>query len=250
MSLKIIGAGFARTGTVSTKAAFEKLGFGPCYHMREILTPRRGHSEGHLQLWSEHARARHVGQPHRLDWGQLFARYASCIDLPTCLYYEELLEEFPDAKVVLTVRDAEGWFRSWKRLNDAFRFIRPFARFSPRVRRAMDITDLLVTGTVMGGAIEKASNIEVYERHNQAVRDRVPSERLLVFDVRDGWAPLCEFLGVEIPDEPFPHLNESKGSLSSRLFRYWVDTTPARIKAAWVVGAAASIVLGWTLTGS
>ena len=82
MALEIIGAGFGRTGTVSMKAALEILGFGPCYHMREILQRRPGYNDGHLELWSEHARARQAGQRRDMDWDRIFARYASCMDHP------------------------------------------------------------------------------------------------------------------------------------------------------------------------
>lgn len=243
MGLKIIGAGFGRTGTVSTQAALEKLGFGPCYHMREILTPRTGCSEGHLEMWSEHARARHAGQPHEMDWDRVFERYGACMDLPTCLYYEELMEHFPDAKVILNVRDSERWYRSWERINDGIRFMHLFARFSSRVRRALDITDLLVRDGHMGGVIEKETNIAVFERHNREVVERVPEDRLLVFDVRDGWEPLCAFLGVDVPDEPFPHLNETKGSMRKRLVEYWVETTSTKAKTGWVLGGAVAIAM-------
>lgn len=243
MTLRIIGAGFGRTGTVSTKAALEILGFGPCYHMREILQRRPGFNEGHLELWSEHARAKAAGHPAPIDWDQVFAHYDACMDHPTCLYYEELMERYPDAKVVLNVRDSERWFRSWQTLFDGLGFIRKLAWFVPRIRRALDIVDTLIKDGEMGGVIEAESNIAIFERHNQHVIDTVPADRLLVFDVKQGWEPLCEFLGVEVPDEPFPHLNESKGSMQARLLQYWIETTSPRAKAGLALGGATAAAL-------
>ncbi|MFK7896151.1 MAG: sulfotransferase family protein [Myxococcota bacterium] len=247
MPLKVIGAGFGRTGTVSTKAALEILGFGPCYHMREILSPRPGYNDNHLKLWSEHARARAKGEHHRMDWERIFARYSSTMDHPASIYYKELMETFPDAKVILNTRDSESWFKSWKTLFDGFGFLKYFAPVIPRVRRALDIVDLLIRDVEMGGAIEAESNIEIFERHNREVVESVPADQLLVFSVKEGWAPLCEFLGVEVPDVPFPHLNESKGSIHKRLVEFAIETTSPRTKVLFAVGSATALVLAFAM---
>lgn len=236
MPLEIIGAGFGRTGTVSTKAALEILGFGPCYHMREILQPRPGFNDGHLDAWSEHARGL-----REMDWDFIFENYPSCLDHPTCHAYEELMERFPDAKVLLNVRDPESWFRSFEDLMQGIGGMRKLGRFVPRIRKALDIVDRLVKQDVMGGVIERESNIAVFEQHNRDVIDKVPADRLLVFDVKQGWEPLCEFLDVAVPDMPFPHLNESKGSTGMRVFRYWLETNSTAMKASWAVGGAAIV---------
>lgn len=243
MGIEIIGAGFGRTGTVSMKAALEILGFGPCYHMREILKPRRGFNDGHLELWSEHAHALAEGRPSPIRWKNLLGRYAACMDHPTCLYYKELMEAFPDAKVILNVRDPERWFVSWQTLFEGIGFMRWVARFVPRVQRALDIVDVLIRDGQMKGRIERESNVAEYLRHNAEVMATVPKEKLLVFDVKQGWEPLCAFLGVPVPSQPFPHLNESKGSMQARLFQFWIETTSPRARAGWALGAA-SIVAG------
>lgn len=243
MALEIIGAGFGRTGTVSMKAALEILGFGPCYHMREILQRRPGFNDGHLELWSEHARARQAGQPHEMDWDLIFRRYASCMDHPTCLYYADLMRAYPEARVILNTRDPEKWFRSWQGLFEGVGFLRKVARFVPRIRRALDIVDVLIRDGEMGGSIDAESNIEILERHNREVIETVPADKLLVFDVREGWEPLCAFLGVEVPDEPFPHLNESKGSMQARLLQYWIETTSPGVKVGWAFGGATALAL-------
>ena len=247
MPLKIIGAGFGRTGTVSTKAALEILGFGPCYHMREILKSRPGYSDGHLKLWSEHARARAAGEDHRMDWEHIFAQYPATMDHPASIYYKELMETFPDAKVILNVRDSESWFKSWQTLFDGFDFFRYFAPIIPPVRRALDIVDVLIRDVEMNGNIERESNIEIFERHNREVIETVPADRLLVFSVKEGWGPLCKFLDVEVPDQPFPHLNESKGSIQKRLLEFAIETMSPRAKVLFAVGSATAIVLAFAI---
>jgi len=238
MALEIIGAGFGRTGTVSMKAALEILGFGPCYHMREILKSRPGYNDGHLALWSEHAHALAEGKPSPIQWDRLLARYAACMDHPTCLYYVELMAAFPEAKVILNVRESERWFVSWQTLFEGLGFMRVIARFVPDIRRAIDILDVLIRDGQMKGRIERESNIAEFERHNAEVIATVPAEKLLVFDVKQGWGPLCAFLCVPVPDQPFPHLNESKGSMQARLFQFWLETTSPRARAGWALGGA------------
>ena len=232
MALEIIGAGFGRTGTVSMKAALEILGFGPCYHMREIPKRRPGYNDGHLELWSEHARALQAGRPSPIEWKRLLARYAACMDHPTCPYYRELMAAFPDAKVILNVREPERWFVSWPTLFEGLGLMRAIGRFVPRIRRAIDVIDVRIRDGQMKGRIERESNIAEFLRHNAEVVATVPKEKLLVFDVKQGWGPLCEFLGVPVPNEPFPHLNESKGSMQARLFQFWLETTSPRARAA------------------
>ena len=101
MNLEVIGAGFGRTGTMSLKVALEELGFGPCYHMREVFE----HPE-HIELW----RAAMRGDP--VDWERVLGDYRATVDWPGCTFYGELLERNPDAKVILTVRDPQRWYES------------------------------------------------------------------------------------------------------------------------------------------
>ncbi|MGH8933214.1 MAG: sulfotransferase family protein [Egibacteraceae bacterium] len=98
--LEVIGAGFGRTGTLSLKTALERLGFGQCYHGIELMR----HPE-HLPLWE----AAVAGEP---DWAQLFAGYRACVDWPGVHFWRELVDAYPDAKVVLTVRDPRRWYAS------------------------------------------------------------------------------------------------------------------------------------------
>jgi hypothetical protein len=209
--MKIIGAGFGRTGTTSLKAALETLGFGPAYHLTEVFT----HPD-HARFWEAARRG------ERVDWAGFLAGYGVTVDWPACAFYAELMEAFPEAPVILTVREPEHWYRS------TFSTIYGIHRISsgpPPVRLALTLAGLFAPGvtgivrladeivwkdTFRGRFGEESYAIETFRRHNDEVRRRVPPGRLLVFDVREGWEPLCDFLGLEAPDEPFPHLNDTR----------------------------------------
>jgi hypothetical protein len=208
--MKVIGAGFGRTGTASLKAALEILGFGPCYHMFEVFA-----NPGHADFWEAAWR----GEP--ADWDGVLGSYEASVDWPACTFYEELMERHPDAKVLLSVRDPERWYEStrqtiykiskistgspFSRLGFALLSRLVFGRFKTGQGPMGD--EIIFRGTFDGRFEDKHHAIEVFDRHNEEVRRRVPKERLLVYEVKEGWGPLCEFLGVEEPDKPFPHLN-------------------------------------------
>ncbi len=192
MVLKVIGAGFGRTGTMSLKLALEHLGFGPCYHMTEVF--KNPAAPG---WWIDAA----DGHP---DWERIFEGYQSTVDWPNATFYAELAEAYPEAKVILTERDPEAWFRS----TQATIFSRPP---SPGSDKPFD--------RMMGKVIARLFDwdlhdhdkvIEVFNRHNAEVRRTIPADRLLVYDVAQGWKPLCGFLGVPIPAEPLPHVNTTE----------------------------------------
>jgi hypothetical protein len=197
MSIDVIGAGLGRTGTVSFKAAVEALGFAPCWHI-EDMTAR-------LETWERLAAGQDV------DWAQLFEGYRATSDFPACLYYRELEEAFPSAKVVLTVRDPQSWAHSVQALrafNLALRS-RPDMQ-TPVMQRWGRAVDALVWDRL--GDVTNVDHLAaLFEDHAAEVRRSVPEERLLVFDLRQGWDPLCAFLAVPVPDAPFPKLNERSG---------------------------------------
>jgi Sulfotransferase domain len=210
--VKVIGAGFGRTGTWSLKAALEVLGFGPCYHMTEVFA-----HPGHADFWSSAWR----GEP--VDWEGVLGGYEATVDWPACTFYEELMERHPEAKVLLSVRDPEPWYESTRstiyelsmllesspiaRLIFGLISLLVFGGFAGS--RSSIVNDMIWQGTFDGRFEDKAYAIEVFERHNEEVKRRVPSERLLVYEVTEGWVPLCEFLGVPEPEETFPHLNDA-----------------------------------------
>lgn len=192
MALQVIGAGLGRTATFTMKFALEHLGFGPCFHMAEVFADARRQ----VPLWLDVI----AGRP---DWDEVFRGFRSTTDYPACSYWRELADYYPQAKVVLTLRDADSWFES---VSETI--------FSDAMQGGLVGSPV---GDMMGGAIfdhfgggdirDREFMTGWFKARNQAVIDDLPPERLLVFHPRDGWAPLCDFLGVPVPAEKFPRVN-------------------------------------------
>lgn len=198
--LKLIGAGFGRTGTLSLKKALEELGFGPCYHMVELFE-----NEGANEQWEAISR----GLP--VDWNTIFAGYQATVDWPACAFYKELMRVYPDAKVLLSVRDPEKWYKSAASTIYATSSLHR----DPDSLHARMINAIIWQGTFEGRFEDKDYAIDVFLRHNEEVKRYVPPEKLLVYDVKQGWEPLCAFLDVEVPaGKPFPYLNDRESFLS------------------------------------
>ena len=195
MTLSVIGAGLGRTGTLSLKLALEQIGLGPCYHMKEVLE-----HPADVAVWQRAA----DGEP--VDWEGLFAGYRSAVDFPAAAFYADLAEAYPAAKVILTVRDASRWFESV----DAT-ILRPLREPLPPMLADWGrmVRAVILERVFEGDVDDRAHVIDCYERHNAAVRRAIPPERLLVYDVSQGWEPLCAFLGVPVPGEPFPRVNST-----------------------------------------
>jgi hypothetical protein len=196
MSLKVIGAGFGRTGTLSLKVALEQLGLGPCYHMVECL-PR---GPEHWQKWIDAA----SGKP---DWNSLFDGFESTVDFPSCSSYKALTAHHPDAKVILTVRDPERWFESTQ---DTI-FAPHWIKYLRNVEMGKFI-QLTVNDYLQDRMHDKAHLIQRFQEHIEEVRNTIPASRLLVFEVKEGWGPLCEFLELPEPDADFPFLNDEEAT--------------------------------------
>jgi hypothetical protein len=199
MALELIGAGFGRTGTLSLKAALERLGAGPCYHMIEVLTApdRAGH-------WIE---AMHTDAP---DWEAIFDGYRATVDWPAAAWWRELVERYPDAKVLLSLRDADRWHESvMNTIHPVMQRVLP--ERAPKILRDFHamVNELILERTFGGRLHDRAHATQVFEAHNRAVIDAVPPEKLLVYRPGDGWEPLCRFLGVPVPEADFPHLNDT-----------------------------------------
>jgi hypothetical protein len=190
MPLKVIGAGYPRTGTSSLKLALEQLGFGRCHHMREVFAEMPS-----AQLWVEAAE----GRP---DWERIFEGYQSCTDAPGCSFWRELADVYPDAKVLLSVRDPDEWFESTQVTVFSERNLN--GRLDPAMKEFF--TKVVITD--FGEHIhDRDFMVAQFERHTQEVIAAIPSPRLLVYDVREGWKPLCAWLGAPVPETPFPHTN-------------------------------------------
>lgn len=195
--LALIGAGFGRTGTTSLQKALELLGLGPCYHMRAAMI-----RPGHARFW---IRAR-TGPS--VDFSQFFRGYRATVDWPACEFYRELMAAFPDAKVLLNVRDPAAWYESTRETLFAVQHALPWW-FPPSILRMQDVVIWL--GRFNGQFLDRESAIAAFNAHIDEVRRVVPPERLLEYRVEQGWGPLCDFLGLPEPNGiPFPRINDRK----------------------------------------
>ncbi len=191
MELRVVGAGVGRTGTHSLKIALEQLSGSPCHHMVEILG-----DPSQIPAWTDAIDGRPV------DWHAMLAPYGSLVDFPGASFWPELTAAFPDALVLLSVRDPEVWYRSAS--NTIFL---AFDGLPPELQPWMDAVRRMLQERFSDRFDDEAAMIEAYERHNDAVRKAIPAERLLEWSPGDGWAPICERLGVAVPSEPFPITN-------------------------------------------
>ncbi|UKE72648.1 sulfotransferase family protein [Xanthomonas graminis] len=213
MSLRVIGAGLGRTGTLSLKLALERLGVGRCYHAMELAANLRQA----LPLWD----AAIDGRP---DWDALFAGYAATTDYPGCCFWRQLAVHFPQAKVILTVRAPDAWFDSVHATIFSGDGSLPslFGNQGQRLSRFLR-RDL---GERIG---ERAFMTDYFRRWNQAVIAHVPAQRLLVLDAdtETGWERLCAFLDVPVPASPYPRVHaRGAGNVPARA----LPTEPALIE--------------------
>jgi hypothetical protein len=197
MALRIIGAGLGRTGTFSLKFALEHLGFGPCHHMAEIWA----NLGDQFPKWLDVAN----GKP---DWRAVYEGYQSAVDYPTATYWRELAKLYPDAKVILTVRDPDSWFESASTTIFSAALLGrlaqgPFKAFFDRA----------VTRDFGDRIGDRAFMTDYFRRHVAAVQAEIVPERLLVFEAKRGWQPLCDFLGVPVPSVPYPRTNSREEML-------------------------------------
>jgi Sulfotransferase domain len=200
MALKVIGAGLGRTGTLSLKLALEQLGFGPCYHMQEVFAE----DARHLSLWLDVVR----GSP---DWDAIFEGYQATTDYPCCTYWRELAELFPEAKIILSTRNPDSWFDSASETIFSRTMLNEIM-----VGPAAEFVAGAVTG-VFGDRISERDYMTNWFRNwENGVTSSVPPERLLVYEARQGWEPLCAFLGVPVPVLPYPRAN-SKADIQATM---------------------------------
>jgi hypothetical protein len=187
MALQLIGAGLGRTGTLSLKAALERIGYAPCYHMMEVVAvPERG------RHWLEQTRR----GSH--DWDGIFDGYRATVDWPAAAFWRELVDHYPDAKVLLSLRDADRWYESV--MNTVYHTITqgPPDNAPAALRDFHRMVFALIFEQTFDGRLDDREHAKrVFEEHNQAVIDAIPASNLLVYQAGDGW------------DEEFPHLNDT-----------------------------------------
>lgn len=191
---KLFGASLGRTGTQSLAAALEALDLQP-YGMKQVLTIPE-----HADIW--HRALTGKATP---DWDEVFKDYGATIGWPMCFFAAELSEAYPEAKFLMMGRDAESWYdsvaKSWIVLSQLRRF-----RFIPRVRGALSVIEPIME-RIGGMPPDRDKALAAYHAHAEGVRAAIPADRVLDYEITEGWAPLCEALGVEVPDRPFPRTN-------------------------------------------
>jgi len=197
--MKVISAAMPRTGTQSLKRALEILGY-PTYGMGDCLQ-----YYSHLRTFRDNA-----STPENIDYARLLSRYEGIVGMPAFAYYREMLKVFPNAKVIVSPRDAKSWYRSYSKLHTLVTGIRQRLWFLPRIRVFYATVNAVWFQGFFGGHSDSEHCIELYERYTAQVIADVPSEQLLVWTVDQGWEPLCEFLGEPVPDQPFPYMNKSE----------------------------------------
>jgi len=207
MPLKVVGSGLGRTGTKSMQTALAMLGVGPCHHMVEVFM----HPES-MALWVDAAE----GRP---NWDEIFKDYQSAVDYPTAAYWKQVADHYPDAKVLHTVRDPDKWFDSTQATIFAQRGP---ASSSDGVSSLQDRFFGSFMGPMRAHLHDRAFMTDHFRRHTEAVKATIAPERLLVYEVGEGWDRLCKFLGVPVPDEPYPSEN-STAEFQDRVKRMQVE---------------------------
>jgi Sulfotransferase domain len=193
MALEVVGAGVGRTGTNSLKLALEQLLGEPCHHMYEIFV-----DQSQIPEWTDAIEGRPV------DWSTMPKGYGALVDWPGASFWPELAEANPNALVLLSVRDPESWYRSAS--NTIFQV---FDNAPPEMRPWFESMRLLLGERFSNNLDDPSAMMTAFENHNDSVRRAIPAERLLEWTPGDGWGPICERLGLEIPDEPFPKTNDT-----------------------------------------
>lgn len=199
MGLKVIGAGLGRTGTMSLKIALERLLGGPCYHMVELFD----HLEAHTPLWHAAARGEAV------DWDRVFDGYVAAVDEPVSTQWQSITRYYPEALVVLSLRDPDSW---WASASETIFQVasQPREALSPPRQAWLDMIAETYKTLYPNGNSEPEAAKAAFRAHVARVMAGVPASRLLVWDVSQGWAPLCEALRLPVPDEPFPKTNSTE----------------------------------------
>ena len=252
--MQVLSLGMPRTGTVSMQAALELLGYEPTYHGYTAL-----YNLDHLPAWTAafEAKYHHNGEPFtRQDWDRLLGEFGAVTDSPCICFAEDLINAYPDAKVVLVERDVDAWYQSFQGLIDEY--------YLP-IHRILQYLDPKLIGPAARmfayvfkdkqGFYRADSKKElqqnaktIYKEHYELVRRVCPKERLLEFDLKDGWGPLCGFLGKEEPEVPFPRLNE-RGSLAERSKEFQkAGLLNVLRNLSWILISAgvALFAVGWT----
>ena len=211
MSIKIIGAGFPRTGTNTLRESLEMLGFVKTYHMKHLLV----HPEN-LHYWTT------LRDTNTTNWDALYDGFEATVDFPCYPWYKQHMQRYPDAKVILSTRPFEKWHESvsstvWRASNpseeqrlEMAKKVEQNPALLPVLKCVGLSKEIIMDKHFEGRFSDKEFAEQVFNKHHEDVKNYVPAEKLLVFDVAEGWEPLCEFLNVPVPDVPLPHTNKKE----------------------------------------
>ena len=242
----LIGAGLPRTGTMSTRAALKIILKGNIYHMAVVVAERPDHH----WFWRKVIK----GEANKSEWRKVLSDFRGGVDYPISFFYKELMEVYPNAKVLLTTRDPVKWYESVKNAiyklqctmqswpctwflsligrSEMFQLVDDMSSVAPKCSSS----GLGMFGAVAAG--EKAA-VQLWHDHVTEVKKMVPAEKLLIWEVKEGWEPLCKFLDVPVPQEPFPRVNDTKEMEKNRktvLYASWlliVLIPMALVSTAW-----------------
>ena len=233
MTLQVIGAGFGRTGTTSLKAALEQLGFSKCHHMDEVMT-----SGAQIRFWFA------LSNGEEVDWDDVFQGFQASCDWPSSRYWEQLHHHYPDAKIILTVRDETRWYKSVSETIYPASFLVPgwLDWIVPPLARLNRMIVATIWDGVFGGRFEDREHaLQVYRDHIARVKATARPDQLLVFEAKDGWTPLCNFLNVPVPENDYPHLNDA-----AQIRRMVVTVrTIGWLSLAGLVGGLGTLLIHW-----
>jgi len=195
MTINVIGAGVGRTGTYSLKLALNQLGLGPCHHMEEVIF----NMPVQVPLWAAAVK----GRP---DWEAIYKGYLSAVDWPTAGFFRELHAAYPSAKFILTTRSPESWVASFS--ETIYKLLAGRQHAPKEMHEWLEMGVGVIAKTGFPDGLDLAGLTKAFNAHNDAVKATIPARQLLVYEVREGWAPLCGFLGVAAPAEAFPRTND------------------------------------------
>lgn len=195
MAIQVFGAGVGRTGTFSLKLAINRIERGPCHHMEAVLH----NMPVQVPLWS----AALDGRP---DWNAIYDGFNSAVDWPTAAFFRELLEAHPSAKFILTERNPDNWANSFGAT--IYKLLAGRDEGPPEMKAWLDMADGVIAKTGFPAGLDEDGLRSAFIAHNEAVRATIPASQLLIYEVKQGWGPLCEFLDAPVPDEPFPRTND------------------------------------------
>lgn len=204
--MDIIGVGFGRTGTTSIQRAFQQLGYR-AYNFEAVI------ENEHFDLWRE------IGEGKPADWNTIYDGYNATVSWPSCFYYKELMDVYPNAKFILTTRDPERWAESVMRVLPHFGKLKPF-RFIPRVRAMLRLMETTMLPRFGGSNPSKAHLVNTITEHDAAVKAIIPAKKLLVYTVKEGWEPLCAFLQCDVPAGRFPYENRGDDFIKEIMSRF------------------------------